>query len=128
MTDKATPRPWRWEIHDGSLASIEGPDGAVYHVLSVSPCKECRKDEWEWGNCFTPSLADADLIVAAVNSYSPDKDEKVRALVEAAEGAANMCEVASRTMFDHGFNEAGHHFLAWTSTLRAALAALGETA
>ena len=83
MTDKATPRPWRWEIHDGSLASIEGPDGAVYHVLSVSPCKECRKDEWEWGNCFTPSLADADLIVAAVNSYSPDKDEKARALVEA---------------------------------------------
>ena len=122
MTDKATPRPWRIGFLDGS-----GARDGIYITANNEAVVWGGLDDW----CVprgVEKIADAELIVTAVNSYSPDKDEKVRALVEAAEGAANMCEVASRTMFDHGFNEAGHHFLAWTSTLRAALAALGETA
>ena len=67
-----TPGPWKWVIHDYSMASIEGPNGEYDHVLSVSPCKGCqaRTKEWLWGRCLTPSEANAHLIAAAPDLYA----------------------------------------------------------
>ncbi len=62
-TSKATPRPWRLE--DGYLmVPLESP---------------WREDAWE-GN----SIADAnmELIIAAVNSYNPERDKLARELAE----------------------------------------------
>lgn len=67
--------PWRWMIHDHSMASLlgkpkENTDG---HIMSVSPCPACagRADpkEWQWGRCCTPYDDDARLIAAAPEFY-----------------------------------------------------------
>lgn len=60
-----TPGPWGWAVIDASMASLgvmPDPGHGDPHVLSVSPCKSCRGDEWEWGKCLTPNEADASHI------------------------------------------------------------------
>lgn len=68
MTDH-TPTPWGWHIHDASAASLEGPKSMEDHVLTVSPCKHCQGEEWQWSACTNPSETDAFFIVEAVNAY-----------------------------------------------------------
>lgn len=62
-----TPGPWDWEIHDHSMATLDGPRGLEDHVMSVSPCSSCQKDEteWEFGRCTTPTIENARLLKAA---------------------------------------------------------------
>lgn len=91
-SSEATPRPWEWVIHDYSMASIEGPKGEEHHVLSISPCESCERPDWQWGNCKVPSLADAALIVAAVNSY----DER-ELLLRAALDYVDDCALGRRS-------------------------------
>lgn len=71
-----TPTPWDWLIHDHSMASLGVmPDPGLGDplVLCVSPCQGCmdraEPREWKWGRCHTPSEADADFIVLAVNNH-----------------------------------------------------------
>jgi len=80
-----TPTPWNWVIHDHSMASLGAGDSPGLGdplVLAVAPCDACagRADpkEWKWGRCHTPSEADADFILTAVNSH----DALVKALQE----------------------------------------------
>ena len=99
---KHTPLPWSWGIHDYSLASLTGPKEEEDHVLSVSPCKACmegakRKSElptWQWGRCTTPSLADAEFIVAAVNGYEPMR-KALEAFMALPHLDDDICEVGS---------------------------------
>lgn len=83
-----TPTPWGWWIHDHSMVSLGVlPDPGLGDplVLTLSPCQACadRADprEWKWGRCHTPSEADADFILTAVNSH----DALVSALILARE-------------------------------------------
>lgn len=64
-----TPGPWSWTIHDSSAATLHGADDMLDHVLTVSPCKHCRGEEWQWGACTNPTKANADFIVKAVNNH-----------------------------------------------------------
>jgi hypothetical protein len=71
-----TPTPWDWMIHDHSMASLGVmPDPGLGNplVLAVSPCPSCadraEPREWKWGRCHTPSEADAQFILTAVNSH-----------------------------------------------------------
>lgn len=80
-----TPTPWNWIVHDYSMASLGAGDSPGLGdplVLCVAPCDACAKRaeprEWQWGRCHTPSEADADFIVKAVNSH----DALVKALEE----------------------------------------------
>lgn len=68
--DEPTPGPWGWYVHDRSLATLCGGGGSdplMQHVLDSSPCQSCqdRAEDWEWGRCTTPRLANARLIAAA---------------------------------------------------------------
>ncbi len=67
MESKHTPGPWKWVIHDKSMASLEGPRDEEDHVMSVSPCASCigRSSEFKWGACTLPNAANAALIAAA---------------------------------------------------------------
>jgi len=116
---KHTPLPWSWGIHDYSLASLTGPKEEEDHVLSVSPCKACmegakRKSElptWQWGRCTTPSLADAEFIVAAVNGYEP-----MRKALEAMVNERYSELVMMSCEYPRGSAEA----IAWESGVRQA--------
>jgi len=67
----ATPRPWRWEPDE-----ITG-EARLYREVK-GRCSDFI------GNC---KHIDGPLLIAAVNSYDPDREAKVRALVEAAKNA-----------------------------------------
>lgn len=77
MESKHTPGPWKWVIHDKSMASLEGPRDEEDHVMSVSPCASCigRSSEFKWGACTLPNAANAALIAAA-----PDLLKALKAL------------------------------------------------
>lgn len=71
-----TPTPWDWLIHDHSMASLgvmPYPGLGNPLVLTVSPCQGCmdraEPREWKWGRCHTPSEADAEFILLAVNNH-----------------------------------------------------------
>jgi hypothetical protein len=87
MTDH-TPTPWHRVIHDSSMASIEGPKEELDHVLSVSPCKNCRGEHWQWGACTNPKEADAAFIVKAVNNHDALVEHLRRLAVPACDEAA----------------------------------------
>ncbi len=63
-----TPGPWAWRYEDESMQWLHGPGEAADHVLSVTPCKSCRKTTLTTGKfarCLGPTDADARLIAAA---------------------------------------------------------------
>src|SRR6186713_1866824 len=71
-----TPTPWDWLIHDHSMASLGVmPDPGLGDplVLAIAPCQACadraNPKEWKWGRCHTPSEADAEFILTAVNNH-----------------------------------------------------------
>jgi hypothetical protein len=71
-----TPTPWDWLIHDHSMASLGVmPDPGLGNplVLAIGPCPACadraQPREWKWGRCHTPSEADAEFILTAVNNH-----------------------------------------------------------
>lgn len=92
-----TPTPWEWLIHDHSMASLGVmPDPGLGNplVLCVSPCQPCmdraEPREWKWGRCHTPSEADADFIVLAVNNHDALTTE-VERLRTALRSASTQC-------------------------------------
>lgn len=113
MTDKATSRPWKywpWHIAEGAATVTAGS----------SPASDII--------CTTASDAVAALIVAAVNSYSPDKDEKVRALVEALENIAKRTDWIGVLVDTEAASYLGQALQAVVFEAQEALRALGETA
>lgn len=90
-----TPTPWDWLIHDHSMASLGVmPDPGLGNplVLTVSPCQACadraEPREWKWGRCHTPSEADADFILTAVNNHDALVDHLRRLAIRACDDAA----------------------------------------
>lgn len=99
MTDKATPRPWRlkgWDICADELDSdgddiVVGCVGRSYGARSGIYTVESRRNQ-----------ANAELIVAAVNSYDPAREEKIRKLVEAAKASMNCHYAMNERAFRMG--------------------------
>lgn len=100
MTDKATPRPWfvsgvRFRMNNQNWISINRYNEAT------------KKDENVAIVGYNPlngdGQADAKFIVAAVNSYDPAREEKIRKLVEAAKIAESelMAEGESHKRFEN---------------------------
>lgn len=102
MTDKATPRQWRVRVDRvAKSASIDDADGFLIA-----------------GNV---NIAAAELIVAAVNAYDPDREAKVRALVKAAQQIESAAEAGETRIETIAADEA-------ILELRLTADALGETA
>lgn len=101
-TEKWTPGPWHWVIHDHSLASLgvgQDPGLGDPLVMDVGPCPACTKranpQEWKWGRCCTPSEANANLIAAApelaqLHSMDLEVIDDVRALIQRGETNAAL--------------------------------------
>lgn len=108
-SSEATPRPWEVRPWKNSIG-VCNPNIKDNYQSRVAECHF-----WGEGSHLDRKTCEANaaLIVQAVNSY----DESRKLLREAVE----MCKTASRTMFDHGFNAAGRHFLEWTNAVNAHL-------
>lgn len=98
---KHTVTPWHWIVHDHSMASLghgDSPGIGDPLVLAISPCQACadraEPREWKWGRCHTPSEADADFIVTAVNNHDAlvDALQKISSLGVTGGAAANLAE------------------------------------
>lgn len=116
MSDKHTPGPWSWLVHDVSMASLgvgSDPGMGTPLVLNVSPCRSCidsaSPNEWEWGRCTTPSEADARLIAAA--------PELLSAIIDLADAARTACNAGQHSelvqaLFDADYAIAKAHGVA----------------
>lgn len=74
--EKATERPWRFN------RSTNGSDYAIYATVDgklVSVTHTGDHDD------MAPTEEDCELIIAAVNSYSPERGAAIKGLVEAVE-------------------------------------------
>lgn len=108
MTDKATPRPWSAgeDVHDVPVIC------AGYEIIARFTHTPTQRER---------ALADRDLTLEAVNAYDPDREAKVKALVEAATKLSKQ-----DTM--HRNEPCALVNASDLNGLREALAALGETA
>lgn len=80
-TSKATPRPWR-----------KGAKGTKVNGRDVFALLTCKHGDFrdKLIASYLWSEADADLIVALVNSYNPKRDKLARELAEVALGKGDL--------------------------------------
>jgi hypothetical protein len=125
LLPKVTPGPWGWDVEDASMASLgvlPNPGLGDPHVLSVSPCKSCRGDEWEWGKCLTPSEADAAHIAKCDPATIAALIEGYIAMAEALKPFAEAADVYDPSEDEEWASAWAHEFT--IGSLRRARTAL----
>ena len=125
---KASAKPWTYDPVDGSLISDDCLTIARFH---------CGRNDR--GSNARPKRIDADLIIAAVNAYSPSRDAAMKAAKEALRRVVIFSEEGDEdsirlsafgTVVTHwgSYSPAGIALLKLDAEIRAALALIEEAA